>query len=595
MKAREDRGRALNARAYNAREIADIFEDIQLRLMASLRRSLGRHKAAEEKEGFQWPAWQAEKLRELERYRRERAAIMEEARPAIDAEVARLLEEEYADGFSGGLEDGLSGVNRARIDSLAAEASGKLHRAEESALRMMDDVYRRAIYRAEMAAAAGAATMEQAVDMAVRDFLAAGIRCIEYRDGRRVDIAAYAEMAVRTASLRSYLQGEADRRAALGIETVLVSQYGACSETCLPWQGRVYIDDVWGTFEGERDGRGRGKSRTGTWYPLLSTAVAGGLFHPNCRHTLTAWIEGTSQRPEPLDGAQVRETARLEQKQRRMEANVRRWKRLAGGTMEPRKAQEYRRHLQAAQKDLRGFLEAHGDRLRRDYWREKVHGDPAGDGASADDGLLLAPQPVKAYIRQDGSFDLEAALEEYGKFLQTLSGKSRMYLQQSFDNVGFEQIDHPKIVFAYDGETDMVLYNPSHPDFAKYDFRVTITHEFGHRIDHHFVGASSDAAFTRAIENGERVVLEHAQDFVAYCDEEDSDGFLSDILSGICKDEVRFPCWHEKKYWAKAKTRQKDAFANLFAIDTYQDREKLDFLQEYFPDLLKAYQGLFRE
>lgn len=135
--------------------------------------------------------------------------------------------------------------------------------------------------------------MEQAVDLAVKDFLAAGINCIQYRDGRLVNIATYAEMAIRTASLRSYLRGAADQRTALGIDTVLVSQYGACSDTCLPWQGRVYIDDVWGSFEGEITGA-RGKSRNGKWYPLLSVAVEEGLFHPNCRHTLSTWIDGIS-------------------------------------------------------------------------------------------------------------------------------------------------------------------------------------------------------------------------------------------------------------------------------------------------------------
>ena len=41
------------------------------------------------------------------------------------------------------------------------------------------------------------------------------------------------------------LLGEAQKCERMGIDTVLVSQYGACSDTCLPWQGLVYIDDVW--------------------------------------------------------------------------------------------------------------------------------------------------------------------------------------------------------------------------------------------------------------------------------------------------------------------------------------------------------------
>lgn len=366
-----------------AREIADIFSKIELRLIASLKRNLKRHKEWEASEGFRWPAWQAEKLQNLERFRQENKAIMEEYRSVIDEETEAIIREEYnveEEKPERAAEEPETrqffGVNERRVGSLIEDVNHNLHEAESSSLRMMDDVYRQTIYKAELAAATGSVTMEQAVDLAVKDFLEAGINCIQYRDGRLVNIATYAEMAIRTASLRSYLRGEADRRVALGIDTVLCSQYGACSDTCLPWQGKVYIDDVWGRFDGERRGTA-GKSRNGKWYMLLSHAVEAGLFHPNCRHTLSTWIEGVSRKPEPMDSERVRSTAKLEQKQRRMENRIRRLKRLAEGTLEPEKAKEYRRKAREAQGELRTFISEHNDQLRRDYWREKAHGIPA--------------------------------------------------------------------------------------------------------------------------------------------------------------------------------------------------------------------------
>lgn len=361
-----------------AREIADIFVNIELRLIASLKRNLKRHKAEEKGYGFNWPAWQSEKMRNIEQFRRQNQAIISEYAPVIDADVEDLIQEEYDQGVEAETDPDVQnffGVDRRRVDSLIEDVNNNLHEAESSSLRMMDDVYRQTIYKAEMAASTGSVTMEQAVDLAVKDFLAAGINCIQYRDGRLVNIATYAEMAIRTSGLRSYLRGAADQRAALGIDTVLVSQYGACSDTCLPWQGRVYIDDVWGSFDGEITGA-RGKSRNGKWYPLLSVAVEAGLFHPNCRHTLSTWIEGVSQIPKPLDAKKVRETAALEKKQRRMEAKIRRLKRLAEGTLDPDKAKEYRRKARAAQAELRDYIADNGDQLRRDYWREKTHGIP---------------------------------------------------------------------------------------------------------------------------------------------------------------------------------------------------------------------------
>ncbi len=59
-----------------------------------------------------------------------------------------------------------------------------------------------------MAYNTGAVTLPQAVDQATNDFLSRGLNCIEYRNVRRVNIDAYAEMAVRTLVTRPYLQDE---------------------------------------------------------------------------------------------------------------------------------------------------------------------------------------------------------------------------------------------------------------------------------------------------------------------------------------------------------------------------------------------------
>ena len=137
----------------------------------------------------------------------------------------------------------------------------------------------------------GSMTLNKAIDTAVEDFLNAGINCIEYKDGRRVNIADYVRMALRTTSTRAALQGKSEKYKALGYDTVAVSSYGMCSQTCLPYQGRVYINDAFTSWSGETqiraDGLTYGKSNyCGKWFPLLSSAIAGGLFHPNCRHSI---------------------------------------------------------------------------------------------------------------------------------------------------------------------------------------------------------------------------------------------------------------------------------------------------------------------
>lgn len=357
-----------------ARDIAALFDALELDLVKSLHRCLARHQQQEQTEGGQngtprhWQAWQAAKLRDIRRFRRENTAILGEYRDRIDADTRTLLEEEAAQGGA----DGFFRMSDERMTALLNEMQQANEQSERAALRYMNDVYRKTILRTAAAMQAGGQTLQQATDAATRDFLDQGIACIRYRNGRRVNISTYAEMALRAAGTRAMLMGEAAQRERLGLDTVLVSQYGACSKTCLPWQGLVYIDDVFQPYHGPRTPGGTyGISRNGRQYPLLSVAMQGGLFHPNCRHTLSTWVEGVSTRPRPMDKAKVEAAAQLEAKQRALERSVRKAKRQAAGLCDPAAAKAARARVRAAQKELRDFVADHGDVLRRNVWRER--------------------------------------------------------------------------------------------------------------------------------------------------------------------------------------------------------------------------------
>lgn len=362
------------------KELAALFEELELRLIASLKRNLSAHKAWEQDLGFDWTAWQAEKIRALERFRKENKAILREYRDTISKETRKLLEEQFAEGQAreadelGEASDGFFEIFDEKLESLIDEMHGKETTVEKAALRMLDDVYRQTIQRADMALQTGSVTVPQAIEMAVEDFARQGINCVEYRDGRRVNIADYVQMALRTSNTRAAILGGAKQRMALGIDIVRVSSYGGCSETCQPWQGGIYIDDVFAVFNGEIVGN-RGKSRNGKWYLMLSVAVRAGLFHPNCRHTLTGCRDDAKPAP-PLDGEKIRQNYKLEQKQRALERNIRKWKRLEAAASDPAVQNAYGKKVRMAQADLRAFLAEHKDVLRRDNWREKTYGTP---------------------------------------------------------------------------------------------------------------------------------------------------------------------------------------------------------------------------
>lgn len=405
------------------RDIARIFEEIELRLIASLKRNLSRHKAEEEKEGFEWSAWQAEKLNNIDNFRKENAQIADEYVDVIDDETRQLMTDQFHEGehtaeqsvidvSESGVnvpdvpaqpqppeaptaipDDHFFGVNKPKMDKLMEDVTTLEKTALTAAVRNMDDVYRTTLNKVQLMMGTGSITLNEAIDLATRDFLDKGINCIGYADGRRVNIAAYVRMALRTTSTRATLQGAAKRFAELGYDTVLISQYGGCSETCEPYQGKVYIDDVFTIWNGERSGDFGKSNYCDKWFMLLSVAIRGGLFHPNCRHTMGQYIEGLTKIPKPIPAEKIREQRELEEKQRAMERKIRALKRKVEGTQDEKKVKEYKRKLREEQGKLREFIKEHDDVLRRDYSREKIY---SGKGEPKQTAPRTEEAPVKA-------------------------------------------------------------------------------------------------------------------------------------------------------------------------------------------------------
>lgn len=402
-------------------QIADVFALLELELIRSLKQALLAGK--KERAG-----WKLRRLQDVQAYRHRNQQIVADHLPQLEEQTAALLQEAYRAGVLDTaeqhreqanptyiLEGDFDGVDDRRLDALVQEVNENFRTVETAALRRVEDIYKKITYQAQIAQTTGAVTMEQAVDQAAKQFLERGIDCVQYADGRRVNIASYAEMTLRTAATRSKCRGDAALRRQLGVDTVLVSQYGACSETCLPWQGRVYIDDVWGD-PAEMGVDGLAESRNGHRYMPLSVAVAEGLFHPNCRHSLSTWYEGISKPPPMLDAAAIRRTAALESRQRELERKVRKYKRLEAGALDPDNERKYRQKRLAAQKQLREFIAVNDDVLRRNYWREKTYGmqqQPKRRLTAAPKSATLTDEDVYAldqYKKSGVSYPLNYAL-----------------------------------------------------------------------------------------------------------------------------------------------------------------------------------------
>lgn len=207
-------------------------------------------------------------------------------------------------------------------------------------LRMANDQYRQIIYKAQVYANTGAGTVKQAIDMATKDFLAKGFNCIEYKDGRRVNIADYCDMAIRTANKRANLMGEGEMRKKLGNPLIYISKHSGACDKCTPWEGRVYIDNVWsgGT---EKDGK----------YPLLSTAIEGGLFHPRCQHGSSTYYEDVNDEPEEVTNAKHNHNKADEYTQE-LQRRQKQYERLILGSLLPENVANYQNKVNELKKQI---------------------------------------------------------------------------------------------------------------------------------------------------------------------------------------------------------------------------------------------------
>lgn len=342
-------------------DLGEAFAAIENELIASMMRNISRHKAWEKKENKEWTMWQVEQLKELEKFKKENQAKYPQVFKNLNRKIEELLrmaEEEgqmdqeaeilqaIKDGFPAReVEPGTTAeffkLNNRKLEVLIQATNNDMQKAETAVLRMAEDQYRKIIYNAQVYANTGASTYEKAIDMATRDFLAAGLTCIEYKNGARHTLSDYADMAIRTASKRAYLQGEGVKRQEWKISTVIINKRGdnPCPK-CLPFVGKVMIDDVWSN--GPKDGK---SPVTGKQYPLISSAIAAGLYHPRCRDSHTTYFEGISTPPEgrfkKKELNELVEKNRQEAKQQYAERQVEKYERLTRYSLDPENQQQY--------------------------------------------------------------------------------------------------------------------------------------------------------------------------------------------------------------------------------------------------------------
>lgn len=442
--------------AYN---IAKIYEQIENELIADMMKNLSRHRAEETKEGYDWEQWQVLQLQALEEYKRKNLAkykpksLAVRVRQAItkanevggaDAEKKILNMIKRGADIKRQGSDNFFRINEARVNALIDAVNNDLGKAEYALLRQANDEYRKIIYKTQLQASTGAITYEKAVDNATKDFLTAGIQCVQYRNGARHQISSYAEMAIRTSMKRAYMQGEGTKRQEWGVHTVIVNHRNHACSKCLPFVGKVLVDDV---YSG-----GTALEAMQMKVPLLSSAMDAGLFHPNCKDGLSTYFDGISDKPQPVTGqekAYAEAYEDVETDANVAERKIQAFERLAQYALDPAdqrmykaRANEWRERKENLGTEMKEITKAENEtKPLTDAEKEALEWYVSGDGMW-----------INQYLRGRGDFGQLSSTEEM--LLESLTTATNKPLEP-YDKL-FRSVD-ARAIFGNLSEDD--LYN----------------------------------------------------------------------------------------------------------------------------------------
>lgn len=194
-----------------------------------------------------------------------------------------------------------------------------------------------------------------------------GLRAIRYKDGRNVSIDTYSEMLGRTITGRAAIQASLNRFVQSGYSLCTVSAHFRACPLCTPYEGKILSVD------------GRHPS-----YESVSQAETQGLFHPNCKHDISVYIEGIS---EPLQikthhyeqqlideygyTEAQKQSYQAQLRQRTIERNIRAYKRRINTSLDEKTKEYNNKKVREWQAKQREHLKENKF-LKRKYEREQI-------------------------------------------------------------------------------------------------------------------------------------------------------------------------------------------------------------------------------
>lgn len=464
----------------------------------------------------------------------------EEGNMQQEIEILKAIKKGFrAEKISKGATAEFFRLNDRKLEALIKATVEDMGKAETAILRKAEDDYRKAIFNAQVYANTGAGTYEKAVDMATKDMLSRGLNCVMYANGARHTLADYADMAIRTASKRAYLQGEGEKRQEWGISTVIMAKRGNPCPKCVPFVGKVLIDDVWSG--GRKDGV---DLETGKKYPLMSYAINCGLYHPRCKDSHTTYFPGISTADDTWTKKELESIGlnyEKEQKQQYARRQAEKFERLAEYSLDTENRRRYKN--------------------KAAIWDEKARNKYA------------VSDEIKQH-RDDTPIRMVELVDKY-------ASDEFVVIDETSEHA-----------FAYDPDTDTIRINTTHPQYPYYDYKEVMLHELAHRIDQNEFGSPMNAGFSNAIIEAEKYLMENAEQYRKMFEpggELEYNSLISDIMGCITDNSIVGGASHDSQYIGVPGYTELEVFADIFSALYQGDDDTVNFIKAEFSDIHKAF------
>jgi Phage minor capsid protein 2 len=356
-------------------DVVRLYEDLQTRMAADIARRLAQ--------GARLPGWAQRKYAGVAQLRRAGEMMLAALDANLDGTVEQAIAQAYARGGRaavdelvklGRLSEQDARILREGVPQLSAIQRmiwvlvSTLRGTHLQVLRWQLDVYRQVIAETLLTGTfVGHETRLRSAQRAWERFLGRGITGFVDRAGRRWELASYVEMATRTGTAQATVEGHLTQLADQRIDLVMVSNAPQECQLCRSWEGKILSRDTAGQRLVQAEHATQDRAISVQVAGSVSEAVTAGLLHPNCRHSLSAYLPGVTTVPTRTADAEGDEAR---QRLRELERRLRRAKLKASAVIDPAAKKRLNARVRAIQAQIRGHVDETG--LIRQRHREQI-------------------------------------------------------------------------------------------------------------------------------------------------------------------------------------------------------------------------------